>query len=111
MNHDAARELVLELAFSRSDLEFQLEASKGMQDGTEVFRPFWVASLFWRTSQERRLIKGDGAEFENVDELVAGLLAQQRIADTGVTIPVGYEASQKSVQQGTVSSVPSVVLF
>ena len=41
-----AYELVLELAFDRGDLDYQLEASKGSKGGADVYRPFGLPPFF-----------------------------------------------------------------
>lgn len=83
---------------SPSDLEVLLQVSAGTKDGDTFFRPYFVCAALLDTQlHTRKLIKGEGAEFDNPSITVKGFLDLQNAIDQaeGLEIPPGMEATYK----------------
>lgn len=100
MTLQEAHDLVVTLAYDRSDIDALLGASAGTDStGAEVFRSYIVAGSLIRTSWQRykstRSASGASVEYKSGAEAWAALRALQANMDAanGVTAPEGWTAS------------------
>ena len=88
-----------------ADLGTLLAVSAGLKDGTTFYRPYFVAAALLDTAlHTRKLLKGEGAEFDKPSLTVLGLLDLQAAIDKaeGLVVPPGMEATYKHVRRTSV---------
>ena len=95
---------------SPTDLETLLAVSAGLKGSTTFYRPYYVSAVLLDSAlHTRKLVKGEGAEFDQPDKTVRGLLDLQHAIDLaeGLVLPPGMEATYKQPRRvpGRLSSV------
>lgn len=97
----ASRSLVIEkTGLEPTDLDTLLAISAGTRPGetTPFYRPYFVCAALLDTAlHTRRLLKGEGAEFDKPNQTIQGFLDLQAAIDRaeGLEVPPGMEATYR----------------
>lgn len=97
----ASRDLVIEkTGLQPTDLDTLLAISAGTRPGeaTPFYRPYFVCAALLDTAlHTRKLLKGEGAEFDKPDLTIQGFLDLQAAIDRAeqLEVPPGMEATYR----------------